>query len=84
MKPYQSYKGGYVRLNPELYIEFIDFEMEKIVQKENGELTSYYYNEAQKEFLANVINSRIEQYFKTNFDKILAEAKEYVGEGLIV
>lgn len=84
MKAYQSYKAGYVRLNPECYIEAIDLDLEKYVRGEDGQLTGYWYNEHQKEWLANVINAKINKYFQDNLDQLLAEAKEYVGQGLIV
>lgn len=84
MKPFKSYKDGYIKLNPELYMESIDLDLDKLVRGDDGQLTGYWYNDQQKEWLANVINAKINEYFRKNIDKILAESKEYVGTGLIV
>jgi hypothetical protein len=84
MKAYQEYKDGYVRLIPQIYMESIDLSLDKYVRKEDGDLTGYWFDEHQQEWLANVMNAKIHEYFKNNFDKLLAEAKQYVGEGRIV
>jgi len=84
MKPFKSYKDGYIKLNPELYMEAIDLDLEQFVRSDDGQLTGYWYNEQQKEWLANVINAKINEFFRSNYEKMLIEAKEYVGTGLIV
>jgi len=84
MKTFQEYKDGYIRLIPQLYMESHELAFDKYVRKEDGDLTGYWFDDSQQEWLANVMNAKIHEYFKANFDKLLAEAKEYVGEGRIV
>jgi hypothetical protein len=65
-------------------MESYELSYDKSNFNENGDLTSYWFDERQKERIANLINSKISEYFQNNFDKLLAEAKERVGQGNIV
>jgi hypothetical protein len=84
MKTHQEYKDGSVRLNAQLFMESSELAFDKYIRKEDGDLVGYWFDDKQQELLANILNSRVQQYFRENFDKLLADAKEYVGQGHIV
>ena len=84
MKTHQFMKGGYVKLNTPFYMDSNRLTDDKAVQDQNGDYTIYLYDENQQQVLANYLVGSIHSLVEKNLDKILKEAKEYVGSGKIV
>jgi hypothetical protein len=84
MKTHRFLNDGCVKLNTPFYMDRNLLTDDKWIQKENGDYDIYLFDEPQQQIMANFLIGRINDLIENNIDKLVKQAKEYVGQGNIL